>query len=170
MPIPNSVVTISDYAFCNAAITEIEIPSSVTTIGRNAFSQCSKLVEVTIGSGVKSIGTSAFYGSTSIADVNCYANPDELTWQSTTYENRSFKPDKMTKMHVKAEDLSKWEADFSFLNVEFIGDLDTSVGIIKATVNDVWHDLTGRKLQGTPTEPGIYIKNGHKELISPAAR
>ena len=170
MLIPSSVVTISDYAFCNAAITEIEIPSSVTAIGRSAFSQCRNLVKVTIGSGVKSIGTSAFYGSTSIADVNCYANPDELTWQSTTYENWSFKPDRMTKMHVKAEDLSKWKTDFSFLNVEFIGDLDTSVGLIKASVNNVWHDLTGRKLQGTPTEPGIYIKNGRKELISPIVK
>ena len=38
------------------------IPNSVTSIGENAFSQCSGLTSVTIPSSVISIGRSAFYG------------------------------------------------------------------------------------------------------------
>ena len=32
-------------------------------------------------------------------------------------------------------------------------------------VNSVWYDLNGRKLQGKPSQKGIYIKNGRKVVI-----
>lgn len=33
------------------------------------------------------------------------------------------------------------------------------------TENDVWYDLTGRRLNGKPTTPGLYIHNGKKVLV-----
>ena len=30
---------------------------------------------------------------------------------------------------------------------------------------DVWYDLQGRKLEGKPTEPGVYIYKGKKVLF-----
>ena len=50
-------------------IKNLVIPSSVTSIGRNTFRNCSGLVTVTIGNGVTSIGGGAFYGCTNLAAI-----------------------------------------------------------------------------------------------------
>lgn len=31
--------------------------------------------------------------------------------------------------------------------------------------SDVWYDLNGRRLQGEPTQKGVYIKNGRKQVV-----
>lgn len=36
----------------------------------------------------------------------------------------------------------------------------------KAEVRGDWYTLDGRKLSGKPTQPGLYIKNGHKTIIN----
>ena len=132
MQIPNSVDSIGASAFNYSYLTSIVIPSSVKAIANYAFGSCSKLLSVTIGSGVTQIGANVFYSSTNILDIYCYADPDALTWtaSSSTNESRSFKPDKMTNMHVRAADLEKWEAKFGFLNVTFVGDLGSTVAPI----------------------------------------
>ena len=55
------VEQICDYMFDFAAITEINIPSSVTSIGVSAFEACRSLTSVTIPSSVTSVGDKAFY-------------------------------------------------------------------------------------------------------------
>lgn len=129
MQIPNSVDSIGASAFNYSYLTSIVIPSSVKAIANYAFGSCSKLLSVTIGSGVTQIGANVFYSSTNILDIYCYADPDALTWtaSSSTNESRSFKPDKMTNMHVRAADLEKWQEKFSFLNVTFVPDLSASI-------------------------------------------
>jgi len=50
-------------------IKDLRIPSSVTSIGNEAFSFCSGLTSVTIPSSVTSIGTDAFSGCTGLTSV-----------------------------------------------------------------------------------------------------
>ena len=151
--IPGSLIAIDPYAFSSSYITRIDIPSNVKTIGSGAFNSCRTLLSVTIGSGVTSIGYYAFNYCKNILDVYCYADPDALTWTTYGNENNSFKPDKMTKMHVRAADLEKWQEKFDFLNVTFVGDLGGSVApIIQETTVAVSslanEDLTDNVVDG----------------------
>ncbi len=47
--IPNSVISVGEYAFVSSSITSITIPDSVASIGNSAFSGCSKLTSITVG-------------------------------------------------------------------------------------------------------------------------
>ena len=62
--IPSSVTSIGSNAFegCKS-VTSITIPSSVTSIGDWAFSSCSNLTSIIIPDSVNSIGSNAFYYS-----------------------------------------------------------------------------------------------------------
>ena len=61
LTIPSSVTSIGESAFeyCRG-LTSLTIPSSVTSIGESAFRYCSGLTSLTIPSSVTSIGESAF--------------------------------------------------------------------------------------------------------------
>ena len=60
--IPSSVTSIGEQAFggCDG-LTSVTIPSSVTSIGDKAFFACGGLKSVTLPKGVK-IGRNAFWG------------------------------------------------------------------------------------------------------------
>ena len=68
--IPSSVTSIGDSAFSGCySLSEIVIPSSVTNIGDWAFSGCDSLSEIVIPSSVTSIGDSAFSGCVSLSEI-----------------------------------------------------------------------------------------------------
>ncbi|MCD8305203.1 MAG: leucine-rich repeat domain-containing protein, partial [Prevotella sp.] len=68
--IPSSVTSIGSDAFyyCES-LTSIEIPSSVTSIGGGAFFYCSSLTSIEIPSSVTSIGSSAFFYCSSLTSI-----------------------------------------------------------------------------------------------------
>ena len=68
--IPSGVTSIGESAFNNCSnLKEITIPASVTTIGEYAFEDCSSLNKVAISQGVQSIGQSAFNNCTSLTSI-----------------------------------------------------------------------------------------------------
>ena len=68
--IPSSVTSIGDKAFsCCRSLSEIVIPSSVTSIGDKAFSCCRSLSEIVIPSSVTSIGDYAFSYCHSLSEI-----------------------------------------------------------------------------------------------------
>ena len=69
--IPNSVTSIGRLAFCECYnLTSINIPNSVITIGSSAFWGCYRLIAVNIGNSVTTIGESAFENCTSLTNIN----------------------------------------------------------------------------------------------------
>ena len=68
--IPSSVTSIGDSAFygCNS-LSEIVIPSSITSIGDSAFYGCNSLSGIVIPSSVTSICDSAFWGCNSLSEI-----------------------------------------------------------------------------------------------------
>ncbi len=58
--IPNCVTTIEEYAFYNAGIKSLTLPSSLKTIANLSFNYCYNLTNVSIPEGVLSIGYQAF--------------------------------------------------------------------------------------------------------------
>ena len=65
-----SVTSIGDNAFSDCSgLTLVIIPNSVTSIGKSAFSNCKELLSVTIPNSVTSIGDYAFYNCSGLTSV-----------------------------------------------------------------------------------------------------
>ena len=60
-PIPSSVTSIGECAFCASGLQKAVIPDSVTEISRSVFASCYDLKEITIPSTVTSIGECVFF-------------------------------------------------------------------------------------------------------------
>ena len=126
--IPASVTSIGVDAFIDCtSLTSVTIPAGVTSIGDYAFGGCSGLTTVTIGSGVTYIGYDAFYNCIAVTDVYCYADPEELTWDESGCND--FKYDGSTKTECHVTDETKFKEKWSTgdydvdVNVTFVGDL-----------------------------------------------
>lgn len=67
--LPNTLKTISEFAFGGTSLVNIVIPDSVETIDDAAFLWCSSLENVMIGNGVKSIGLNPFAVCASLKSI-----------------------------------------------------------------------------------------------------
>ena len=91
--INNSVTSIGNNAFYNCTgLTSITIPDSVTSIGGSAFYNCTSLTSITIGNGVTSIVGYMFNGCSSLTSItignNCVPlNGTFINMQSLTSIN-----------------------------------------------------------------------------------
>ena len=73
--IPSSITSIGSRAFLNCTgLKSIKIPASVTSIGSQAFSGCTGLTSITLQTGLTSIGDSAFYNCASLTNITIPAS------------------------------------------------------------------------------------------------
>lgn len=66
----SQLTTIGSGAFRESAITSIDIPEGVTSIGGSAFINCDQLTSITLPKGVSEIGSTMFQGCTKLTEVN----------------------------------------------------------------------------------------------------
>ena len=71
LTIPNSVISIRDYAFynCNLLTGTLVIPNSMNTIGVNAFQYCTGFTEVIMGINLMIVGNRSFSNCTGLQKV-----------------------------------------------------------------------------------------------------
>lgn len=58
--VPEGVQTIANYAFEDALLVSVKLPSTLKSIGNYAFSHCVELTEIVIPEGTEKVGASAF--------------------------------------------------------------------------------------------------------------
>ena len=63
MELPTTVTTIKKNAFANTGLKKIDIPGSVRSLGEDAFAYCNSLATVVVGRKVNQLSKGAFYGS-----------------------------------------------------------------------------------------------------------
>jgi hypothetical protein len=87
--IPNSVTSIGDWAFYDCTdLTSITIPNSVTSIGIYAFSGCYGLTSITIPNSVTSIGSGAFSGCSDLTSITVLIK-EPLSIDDNTFDGSS---------------------------------------------------------------------------------
>ena len=176
MTMLSTVKKICSYAFAHCGLTEINIPDGVTVIEANAFYDCDKAKKVTIPQSVTTIESDAFYYCTEVTDVYCYADPEQLDWTDSGYDEFGHDDENnpTTQCHVNAADLNTYLAKWSTgdtstdVRVIFVDDLETatSVSTVRQTAekaDGLYYNLSGQRT-GKPAR-GLYIRNGKKVVI-----
>lgn len=79
--LPSSVEVIYSSAFSGTKIEEIELPSSIKKIEKEAFNSCEGMASITIPNSVKSIGNAAFQNCTSLATAEIGSGVRELNYR-----------------------------------------------------------------------------------------
>jgi hypothetical protein len=154
-PFVNSTATISDLMFganveripallCEgvSAVTELNLPQSVTTIGSNAFNGCSALTTLSLGESINSYGKNAFAGCTNLTSFYNYrerpAKLSDGTFDGVDYFNCT--------LHVIAGSVNMYKSSGSdwkdFYFVEPIGATSTTTEEVIITPYDYTADVT----------------------------
>ena len=105
LEIPEGVETIPDEMFRNFNMKEVKLPSTIRTIGANAFYNCKKLMKINFPASLKEIGKDAFYW-TEIGDCiskEWQAKKDTFYASFTEYEKKQ-KEEQAKRRNAKSID------------------------------------------------------------------
>ena len=159
--IEDGVTSIGNDAFYNCtSLTSITIPNSVTSIGAYAFSNCSSLTNITIPNSVTSIENYAFRNCSSLTSITI---PDSVTsiGTATFYGCKN-----LTSITIPDSVTSIGESAFAYcssLTSITIPDSVTSIG--EAAFSNCWY-LTNITIPDSVTSIGEYAFQSCSSLTS----
>lgn len=82
-----NITSIGDDAFSHLKISTIEIPNSVTSIGRFAFQDCENLTSITIPASVTTVDELIFCVCDKLSDIYCEAKSQPSGWNADWNKN-----------------------------------------------------------------------------------
>lgn len=163
--LPESIESIGAWAFCNTAISEIEIPDGVSNIAEGTFSKCWNLKSVVMWGDLESIGDFAFSnwateGCASLGSTLSYV----VTYSRTVPEisEKAFCTEDIAtaKLYVDKSMLDEFTAiNPGFAEVLSIDDFETGVSAVGRTMNDSAYYTVSGVRHHTPIHKGLYIHN-----------
>ena len=122
---PYPVTSIGDEAFYECSgLTSVTIGNSVTEIGDRAFSGCTGLTSVTIPNSVTSIGNYAFDGCSGLTRIDAYPNPEKVSIGVSVFLNVP----KDGTLHVLPKYLSAYRTASQWCDFTNIKDDLTEIG------------------------------------------
>ena len=101
--------SIEDYIFNGTNIENIEIPSNVTNISKNAFSFCRSLKSIKIPKSVTSIGEYAFFDCASLESIEI---PENVT-NIGKYAFRDWYPAQTIYFECSEEESKNWDTNWN---------------------------------------------------------
>ena len=69
LTIAEGIETIGNYAFMNAGLSSLTLPTSLKSIGESAFQYCYSLTSVELPEGLTTLGTDAFYSCQKLSKI-----------------------------------------------------------------------------------------------------
>ena len=164
--VPSTITSIGSNAFSNSGIKMIVIPDRVTTVGGDAFAYCGSLTTVVVGEKVRSMDQGVFYSSA--VKEACFK---PLTPPTLNGVSDYLFSGKDRIIHVYASAVDKYKAAGWERFGTIVGDLETCEVITPVIApmadskqildNSPIYNLQG--IQVTDLKPGtIYIQNGKK--------
>lgn len=156
--VPNTVSTISNYAFCCCnQLTYINIPSSVNNIASSAFAFCTRLETIVLPEGVTKIDAQLFWRCLSLKEVYIPSTVTSISGSAFTACNSlekiicaanipPFAEDETFRIHSTKVDLDDFPDSFGSDLVDFTGSLyipETSISSYKTAQG--WKDMTNVK-------------------------
>ena len=166
--IPSNVTSIYASAFNGCTgLTSVIIPDNVNSIGSHVFRECSGLNSITLGKGISSLGGQVFIGCSELENFYCYC--ERVPWDGG--QLFSIADIGNSTLHVPMSAISDYQSSYSwkgFGNIIALkeGDPDPSSIVIvhSAGISDnIFYDLQGRKISSP--QKGIYINNGKKVFV-----
>lgn len=140
--IPTSVITVGADAFSSCkGLTSVFIPNSVKSIDEYAFGWCVNLTSVHIPNSITSIGNSTFSGCKSLESVYCaIENPDDVTYGSDIFASDIY-PNAI--LYVPESTVDKYKTTEPWCNFSNIIGIDfTEIKNIEADINtDIPYDV-----------------------------
>ena len=149
-----SVTTIGEDAFEDCtALTSVTIPNSVTTIGVEAFRDCTALTSITIPDSVTTIGERAFINCTALTSVTI---PDSVTSiESSAFEGCT----KLTSITIPDSVTTIWYGAFENCTMLTSAAIPNSVTRIENLMFENCTSLAAVSIGNSVTTIGAYAFN-----------
>ena len=115
-------------------ITGVTLPSSLETIGKDAFSGCTGLTSLTIPAGVTSIENGAFQSCGNLTSVTFEGSTPPTFWDATSASTSAFATAATTTLYVPSSYVNAYTSEYT----SWSGAIS---GRITVRIEGFWYDL-----------------------------